>query len=190
MFATKEEVAELRKRALAWKDVGYAGADPMIPQVMDMVLKFKGIAPVWSCEGHFKDPAVGRMQHSNFYMMFAVEESAWPLIREVYERLQARLMVHQRRADTVIAEMERDRALNGHKKDYVPPPSPVPRYSAINHLGLNFSTRSWPTQAADEEFQHWYNVLILNGQTNRKASKAVFFRELINTLVEVNSEQQ
>lgn len=190
MFATKEEVAELRKRALAWKEVGYVSADPLIPQVMDMMLKFSGIAPVWSCEGHFREPAAGRVQHSNFYMMFAVEESAWPLMREIYERLQARLMMHQRRADVVQAQMARDRILHSHKADYVPPPSPMPRYSAVNHLGLNFSSRTWPTHDADEEFQHWYNVLILNGQTNRRASKSVFFRELINTLVEINSEKQ
>jgi hypothetical protein len=188
MFATKEEVAELRKRAEEWKAINYAGADPMIPQVMDMVLKFSGIAPVWSCEGHFKDASVGRIYHSNFYMMFAVEESAWPVMREIYERLQARLMVHQRRADTVRAQVESASKKAQRDGDFTPPPNPVPRYSAINYLTMAFTNREWPINPKEGGHSHWFNALILNGQTHRKASKSVFFRELISTLVEVNAE--
>lgn len=192
MFATKEEVAELRQRAEAWKALDYLGADPMIPQVMDLFMKFRGIAPMWSCEGHFKDLEKGRKNHSNFYIMFAVEEQAFPVMQEIYLRLRERLMTHQRRADKANASIERQvrksrvATGSGERQDAV---SEMPRFSAVNMCNLTFSTRVHPNNDPEDDVWRWINVLILNGQTNRKSSKSVFFRELVNTLVEVNAER-
>jgi hypothetical protein len=193
MFATKEEVAELRTRAESWKALNYVGADPMIPQVMDLFLKFPGIAPMWSCEGHFKEPEKGRKTHSNFYMMFAVEEQAWPLMQEIYMRLRERLMTHQRRADKAEASIARqtkaDKAAggNGARATAV---VEFPRFSAVNQMNISFSTRVHPNSIAEEDVWRWINVAIMNGQTYRKSAKSIFFRELVSTLVEVNVEKQ
>lgn len=192
MFATKEEVAALRQRAEAWKAHDYVGADPMIPQVMDLVLKIPGIAPMWSCEGHFKDIEAGHPRHENFYMMFAVEEQAWPTMQEIYQRMRERLMTHQRRADKANASVERqikaDKAAGGEgKRSHVA--AEIPRYSAVNQFNISFSTRIYPSNDMEDDVWHWINVLIMNGQTYRRSSKSIFFRELVGTLVEVNAER-
>jgi hypothetical protein len=192
MFATKEEVAELRTRAEAWKALDYIGADPMIPQVMDLFMKIPGIAPMWSCEGHFKDPEKGRKSHANFYIMFAVEERAYPVMQEIYLRLRERLMVHQRRADkaeaSIFRQSEADKAAGGDGARNTTV-AEFPRFSAVNQLNLTFSTRVHPNSKPEEDVWRWINVLIMNGQTYRKSSKSIFFRELVSTLVEVNAER-
>lgn len=192
MFATKEEVAKLRQRAESWKATRYVGADPMIPQVMDLFLKFPGVAPIWSCEGHFKDPEAGRNRHDNFYMMFAVEESAYPLMQEIYMRLRERLMVHQRRADKASASVTRQTRANkaaGGNGERSVAVAEFPRFSAVNQLELKFSSRVHPECNPEDDVWQWINVLILNGQTYRKSSKSIFFRELVGALVEVGAER-
>lgn len=187
MFATEQEVAILKKRALAWQAGGYKEADPSIPQVMNLILMLDGIAPIWSCEGHYKENDSVRKNHQNFYIMFAITEKAFPTIQDIYLRLRQRLMVHQARCDEAIAIYERMKKEN-HPNSLIFPPM-YPRNSSLVELKITFTNRIMPDYDVTDAPYPWFNVTILNGQTYRRSSKVLFFREFVNVLHEIIREK-
>ncbi len=188
MFATKEQVAALKERALQWQAAGYDRADPLIPAMMDKVLQFEGIAPVFSCEGHTRDVKGGRPMAKRFYMMFAVEETAFPMMQTLYSKLQQRLLAIQFVYDEQwVAALRKLRETN---------PEAMPRdvvledsieHSSITGLALCFHTRSWPSESLRPG---WYDCMILGGHTSTESSKKIFFQELHVVLDEILAEQK
>lgn len=181
MFATQEQVKRLKERALDWKDAGYPDADPLIKEAMELILRLPWIAPVWSCEGHWKDADGGRTKHQDFYILFAIEASGFPAMEKIYTRLRERLLT--RHTYNIQVSAEKKRKILGN---LIPTRSPA--YSSVLDLKLSFSTRNMPGSDIDKGEVEWYHSLLLGGNTHGRAAKHIFFKEFMEVLKEVVAE--
>lgn len=161
MFASKEQVEQLKQRALQWERGGCPSGDTLIKDVMPLLNKLPGIAVVWSCEGH--------PPKENFYIMFAVEEDQFKVMQDMYNRLYEKLLPYQIKADAIKSARSKDETI------------PIPdNFSRIQYLELTFAKRISPFD------MEWYSVINLNANTDTPGSKEVFFKEfkeVLNSLI-------
>lgn len=192
MFATQKQVAKLKARSVQWELNKFPTCDPMLPPIISLINQLDGVASVWSCEGHRREPG-GRQHDSGFYIMFAVEQRAFPIMQRLYEDLRRRLKPYQHAAD-----VERIRSLNDLPKEIrdtpeaktaplVKPQQVLPPHSKLNHLGINFSNRVWPFRYDSEST--WFDCVILNADTLSDGAKDILFTELEQVLTEIVNEQ-
>lgn len=178
MFATQEQVAQLKVRALGWQAHGYPGADPLMPAVLDLLLQLPDIAPLWSCEGHYPDRNTGDERDEDFYIMFAATRHGWAVLEELYVGMQQYLLRLQQTYDTFILKRKKLR----EKGENLPPPVPV--NPGLNALRLVIGNRLHPECSPDGPFE-WCNVINFTGKTNTPSSKHMFFEGIIPVLQEM-----
>lgn len=165
MFATKEQVEILKRRAKIWEVSGCRGGDPLIKEIMPLLNQIPNVAVVWSCEGHDAG--------ENFYIMFAIEESAFQPMLRMYESLCDRLIPYQLEAEPYYAAKAIDNAVS------------IPdTFSKLQYLEFTFAKRKSPID------MDWYNVMNLYAQTDKPGAKAIFFKEFKEVLTTVVSNIQ
>lgn len=181
IFANEADVEELKVRAQAWKCAGYPTADPLIPEVLDLVLQFPGIAPVWSCEGHTV-VINEKLQRTGFYMMFSATEDGFKILQELYVKVRDRLFLLQQAHDTW-----RTKLYEKHKAQF---PTPVafmlPDHTPVckaNLLTITITSRIDPIHGK------WHNVFNLNADTSHEATKKIFFDHLLIVLNEMVAQR-
>ncbi len=148
--------------------------------------RFKNLATVYSCEGHFDPEAEEVDRFKDFYLMVAVTEGGFLIMSEIYRRLQMRMV-------------PKTEALHDAHADYLAGPEngiykhPI-AVSEVKTLRLSFTNRVWTTDyeignRALLQRAKYYNVMILSADTCYPATKIEFFKDLHAVLREVASDQ-
>lgn len=90
----------MTRRYRHWKQCNFPHADLLMVPVLEEFMKFKGLVPVYSCEGH-KD----RKAWGSFYIMFAFDADGFQSLQQIFQLLRIHAIQHP----------------NGSKSDYVLP---------------------------------------------------------------------
>lgn len=193
VFSTPQQVVDLKQRSLVWEKDGFPGIDDGMQLSLSLLNKFPHLAPVYSCTGHIKthptDPK--RRVRSDFYVIFAATEEGFNILRDIYQRLQDRLIkgyteahneYKRKMAEHAVANPDIVKVQDFHIK-------PVSR---PNLLRLSHTVRVWPiSTAGGDEGLHdgdttFYNVALLAAETgNAHSVIKSFLNDFTEVVVEV-----
>lgn len=82
-YVSDEVFAKFKQRFEAWKNVGYAGIDSELRDILPLFHEYDGVVPVLSCAGH----PIQNSEHVDFYIMLAAKKEHVAEVYAIYHRL-------------------------------------------------------------------------------------------------------